>query len=279
MPLKFTIGADPEFFLWDSESKTYVSAHDKVPGNKKEPFKLPDGSAVQADGTAVEFNIEPATTSKEFREKIESALFEVRKIVPDRFEFKFNPIISYPKKIFDRIPAEAKELGCDPDYCAMLTEVKQNSVPSNIGNRRTGSGHIHIGWTSGQDTREGVTGHWDDCVTMINNLDAMYSGGLKQIFDLDYANREQFYGAPLAFRAKSYGVEYRTPSNIWLRDLDLAEWLAECFLRVAHKTAEGIPQPKYYFLFGDAHRLQNNQWLRSVGLPEIPRTFTAKRMI
>jgi hypothetical protein len=50
-------------------------------------------------------------------------------------------------------------------------------------------------------------------------------------------------------------------------------------LRVAHKTAVGIEHPKYYFIFGDTSRLQNNQWLRSVGLPEIPRTFTAKRMI
>jgi hypothetical protein len=269
MPLKFTIGSDPEFFLWDSKNKCYVSAHDKVPGNKKEPYKLPDGSAVQADGTAVEFNIEPASTAKEFREKIESALNEVRKIVPEQFEVKFEPIIKYPKKIFDAIPPEAKELGCDPDFCGQFTEVRQNVVPNSIGAYRTGSGHIHIGWTKDEDTTPEATGHWDDCVAMISNLDNFYSGGVKTIFDPFHQQREQFYGADHAFRCKPYGVEYRTPSNKWLTNMPLAEWLADCFLRVAKRTEEGRYQDRYYFLVGN--NPDNQRWLRSLSLPEHPR--------
>ena len=52
---KFTIGADPEVFVADSLTNTFVSAHDLVPGTKLEPFAVNKG-AVQVDGMALEFN-------------------------------------------------------------------------------------------------------------------------------------------------------------------------------------------------------------------------------
>lgn len=243
MTLKFTIGTDPEFFLLDQEKKDMlVSAHDIVPGNKKNPVKLPDGSHVQADGTAVEFNIEPATSGVEFADKVKSALNELRKIIPERYKFHFKNYVTYNPTYFKSLPESAKELGCDPDYTASIQEIKQNRVPTTIGTTRTGSGHIHIGWTKNADTTPG-SDHWWDAVTMINQMETAYNPA-GNIFDLENYRRQKYYGGSCAFRCKPYGTEYRTPSNHWLNDLDHAAWLADMFLNVAKKTAAG-EQIKY----------------------------------
>lgn len=238
MTLKFTIGTDPEFFLRDRERNgMIVSAHDIVPGNKKNPVKLPDGSHVQADGTAVEFNIEPATSGKEFADKVKSALNELRKIIPAQYEFYFKSHVTYNPTYFKSLPESAKELGCDPDYYAFPGEIRQNQVPTTIGNIRTGSGHIHIGWTKNADTTPG-SDHWWDAVAMINQMEIAYNP-YTNIFDSTNYTRQKYYGGPLAFRCKPYGAEYRTPSNHWLNNLDDAAWFADMFLSVANKTAEG----------------------------------------
>lgn len=244
---KFTIGADPEFFLWDNTTNMYVSAHDKVPGDKANPVKLPDGSAVQADGTAVEFNIEPATTPKEFSDKIKSALNELRKIIPNRYLFQYKGAIQYSAIVWQDIPAKAKELGCDPDWkgnigSSIKAELNQVRDP---GSYRTGSGHIHLGWTEKEDTSPDGA-HFLDCVTMIQNLDFIYQSK-KHAWDTSYAIREQFYGAARAFRCKPYGVEYRSPSNEWLAHPVLYPYIAEMVLYAAKRTAEGHYTDNYIF--------------------------------
>lgn len=238
MSIKFTIGADPEFFLMDMSTGQYVSAHDKVPGNKKKPERLPDGSHVQADGTAVEFNIEPSENSKEFADKIRSAIYEIRKIVPNKYDFAFKPVVYYTDSVFKSIPDYAKELGCDPDFCGRFNDIRQNKVPDNIGRRRTGSGHIHIGWTKDADTKMG-SDHFNDCVALINDLEFMYSS-VKYNFDPHFLEREGFYGAPYSFRPKSYGVEYRSPSNVWVNDSDLCKYMFDMCMEGAHRAAKGL---------------------------------------
>src|SRR5690606_33825534 len=96
-----TIGCDPEFFLKLRSNGANRSAHGIVPGTKKEPHKL-DKGAVQLDGTAVEFNIEPAKSPKDFTNNIESVLKDIRKIVPERYAFNFSPSVVYGAKYFDK---------------------------------------------------------------------------------------------------------------------------------------------------------------------------------
>jgi hypothetical protein len=58
--MEFKIGADPEFFLRDKATGKFVSAHGLIPGTKRQPMKV-DKGAVQVDGMALEFNIDPVT--------------------------------------------------------------------------------------------------------------------------------------------------------------------------------------------------------------------------
>lgn len=213
---KVLIGADPEFFLKDKK-ENFVSAHDKLPGNKNEPYKVKSG-AVQVDGLACEFNINPARSSEEFVDNIHTVLGELRKMIPPEFSFNFAPYVVIKKDYFDSLPEEARELGCNPDMNVYLKGF--NPTPKNRA-ARTGSGHIHIGWTDGADIKNKE--HLEDCEFMIGALDRVYESN-RRLFDRD-TRRQGMYGSIGSYRPKPYGVEYRTPSNAWLAYPNLWPWI------------------------------------------------------
>ena len=68
-----TIGSDPELFVFNTKTKKVVSAIDKIPGSKDEPFRegLPEGFGLQTDNILAEFNIPPVTNVVSFIENIE----------------------------------------------------------------------------------------------------------------------------------------------------------------------------------------------------------------
>ena len=53
------VGCDPEVFV--AKGGKFISAHGMIPGTKKAPHKVERG-AVQVDGMALEFNIDPAAS-------------------------------------------------------------------------------------------------------------------------------------------------------------------------------------------------------------------------
>jgi len=210
--MTLTVGCDPEFFLFDTKKKMYVSAHNMVPGDKQNPHKL-DKGAVQVDGTAVEFNIEPATTAAMFENHVVSVLKQVREMIPSRYEFRFEPAVKYPANYFESLPDYTKVLGCDPDYSAVKDGAIIERDASAFPGLRTGSGHIHVGWTKGVDPYD--AGHFQDCMKY-SRVFSSYWGVLKHKIDTD-TERQNLYGAYSPFRPKSYGVEVRAPSNTWLK--------------------------------------------------------------
>jgi hypothetical protein len=235
--MQFTIGCDPEFFL--KEGDNYVSAHDLVPGTKYDPFPL-DGGAVQADGTAVEFNILPAGSSEEFSLNISRVLQQIRELVPARFSFYFRPSVEYDPAYFRRIPVAARQLGCDPDYNANLSG-KMNKITKRPGTLRTGAGHIHIGW--GKDIEVYNPVHIKDCCEAVKYLDQTILPS--ESHWCDDRKRRTLYGAPGAFRPKNYGVEYRVLSNSWLRYPRLWPWLFESVTSSLEELARGMTPRTY----------------------------------
>jgi hypothetical protein len=211
-----TLGCDPEFFLRHRVTHHKVSAHDKVPGTKRDPHPLPNGGSVQADGTAIEFNTEPATNDAMFHDNVMSCLNDIRKMVPQKFEFCFIPCVEYGPRSYERIPDDAKVLGCDPDYNAYSLQANERPVPPRE-RLRTGAGHIHIGWTNGIEDVHAHS-HMEDCAFFVKKLDATlyWDAGAYWAKGKDEDLRRKVYGAMGAFRPKSFGVEYRSLSNSWL---------------------------------------------------------------
>lgn len=219
--MKITYGCDPEFFLYDTKLKTYISAHNMVPGTKEKPYPLSMGS-VQVDGTAVEFNINPAINDIEFEVNVSQTLREIRDIIPSRYEFSFEPFIVFNEDYWKEVPDTAKELGCSPDFSAYHTTPTPNPSPKPANKlQRTGAGHIHIGWT--QDIEPFDASHYWDCRVIARQFHNWYAE-VKPIFDKD-TKRSLMYGYNSAFRPKSYGLELRQPSNAWIKYPKLWRWM------------------------------------------------------
>jgi len=225
---KFTIGCDPEVFV-TKRGKPF-SAYNILEGTKESPHKT-IGGAYQVDGMAAEFNTDPVALrtyrgyeTKEFHHwnnLITSQIKQIRDNLPKGCSLKISPTMNFGKEFLDKQPDEAKELGCDPDYNAYTLE--ENPRPDGEKTFRTGAGHIHIGW--GSDIPPLNEEHMEICANFIKTLDATV--GLFMTFvDRDPLRRE-LYGKAGAFRPKPYGVEYRTPSNVWIKNKDMREciWL------------------------------------------------------
>lgn len=213
------VGADPELFMKHPDNGAFVSAHDRIPGTKWEPHKVPFG-AVQVDGTALEFNIDPATSVEEFVHHINAVRDTMVKMVPG-----YN-VVAEPTARFDpdyfkfEIPSSARELGCNPDFNGWTETV--NPRPDPQGEPfRTASGHLHIGWTEGADVED--RDHFLLCCKVARQLD-YYLGMYSLLWDKD-ATRRQLYGKAGAFRPKPYGMEYRVLSNRWLDNDALMRWI------------------------------------------------------
>jgi len=66
----------------------------------------------------------------------------------------------------------------------------------------------------------------------------VFLGLFSLFFDSDTKRREM-YGKAGAFRPKSYGVEYRTLSNVWLKDVHLMKWVFNNTVDAVKRLASG----------------------------------------
>lgn len=242
-PFKIGLGCDPEIFLMDKKAKRYCSAHDLVPGSKASPHPLTNG-AVQPDGVALEYNTKPAYSGAEFAQYNSDVMKQLREMVPKRYGFSFTPAVIFDKYFFDSLPDDPKELGCNPDYNAYTRSKNPRPVPrKEYATMRTGSGHLHISWTEGKSAED--PSHRWDCEHVVKCLEAVI-GRYLTTWDDDRL-RKNLYGAPGCLRYRTYGVEWRTPSNAWLNYPELWSWLYDS----ANFTVQKM-------LVGDAYFGYNN---------------------
>lgn len=208
------IGTDPELFVFDEGKDRFVSAHDLIPGTKAEPHEVSKG-AIQVDGVAAEFNILPASSSHEFLSNVNSVVSSLRAHVQKNsrsLQLRAIPTCWFDPEYFEALPLSAKELGCNPDWNAYTGE--KNAPPGTDKPFRTGSFHVHLGWTKHEDPED--SSHFEACRKLVQRLDkTLYIESLS--WDSDETRRE-LYGMIGSFRPKSYGVEYRVLSNAVLKD-------------------------------------------------------------
>lgn len=216
--MNILIGADPEIFV--KRNNKIISAHGLVPGTKQKPFKVTNG-AVQVDGMALEFNINPASTLLNFRRNLKSVLSELKAMIPEDLKFSHKCWNEFSEEYMNEIPEEAKTLGCDVDHNAYSE--KENIPPNPLSNIRTVAGHIHIGWTNDRDPHE--YSHFRDCCELTKQLD-LYLGLPASLIDKeDVRYRKIMYGEIGSFRPKPYGLEYRVLSNFWITRIKYVNWV------------------------------------------------------
>lgn len=233
--MNISIGADPELFL--TKNGKFRCAHNMIPGTKAEPFPVKDG-AVQIDGFALEFNIDPVTNADDFVTKINSVMGQMKTMIPADHDFAIVPSAKFNGNHFRMQPDEAKELGCEPDYSAYT--LGENPKPDNTSTMRTASGHIHIGFLDKDNfvADPHSEEHMLRCATLVKQLDC-YLGLPSLLFDKDTLRRKM-YGQAGAFRPKPYGVEYRVLSNAWLLSEERMRFVFEQTVKAVKDLVQGI---------------------------------------
>ena len=275
MGIPWTVGADPEFFLHLVDDP--ISAHDMLPGTKKDPFPLYKG-ALQVDGTAAEFNIEPASTVEDFQANIMTVLGQIRQLVDPAYTFQFKPTVEYSRIYMDTLPKSALKMGCDVDYDAYTGEL--NRPPDQAQRMRTAGGHLHTGWCL-EDVNSYDTVHFDMCRKAARQQDIVLRTGTL-FFDKDgeEIKRRELYGKAGAFRPKPYGVEYRSLSNIWLKYDESIQWVFETTKRVMDLLVESKDLSKELSHLdliredNDHAREAFNKAMVEWGIPPLPDTLT-----
>lgn len=241
---KILVGADPEFFV--KRNGVFVSAHGLVKGDKANPVRV-DRGAVQVDGMALEFNIDPSDSDDEFYLNITTVMGILQEMTPG-YEHSIVPVAPFGQEYIDSQPKEARELGCEPDYNAW--NGMENCKPNENLPFRTASGHVHIGWGEGIDPND--LAHITMCEMATKQMD-FYLGLPSLMFDEDTVRREM-YGKSGAYRPKTYGVEYRTLSNAWLKSEELIRWV---FNNVQAGMKEVMKGNRLWEKYGDIQEVIN----------------------
>ena len=262
MTTKFKLGADPELFLKTKDGK-FVSAHDLVPGSKKDPHKVKSG-AIQPDGLAAEFNIDAVDYSdfSAFDSNLTAVIKQLKEVVGPDVNFALAPSAQFDSDYYESLPESAKELGCDPDFCAYSADpFEPNPRPDGASGLRSAAGHLHIGW--GADIPVDHPDHIDICRAFVKNLD-VYVGLAMTTFDSD-TERRKLYGKAGAYRPKSYGVEYRTPSNAWIASRARRQFIHSMVSSAITNMSNGatpmwqqLAEPKYVKKYGSVVDIINS---------------------
>jgi hypothetical protein len=221
LPVK--VGADPEIAVRSIEENRFVSAHGLVPGDKYTPHKVDKGQ-VLIDGTMLEYGIDPCSTPSEFIHHNKVVINKLKEMIGPKYEMVYDSSVFFDKFYMDKLPDSVKELGCSADFDAWA-DGAMNPAPKPQGvfaNMRACGGHIHVSWTEDADI-DSVHHRWD-CVQIIKQLDTWLFPYLSLLED-EGDPRRTVYGGLGAFRPKPYGVEWRVPSNAWLKNEKVWPWL------------------------------------------------------
>lgn len=200
-----TIGADPELFIVNENTKQVVSSVGLIPGEKGNPWvgeDMPKGFGLETDNILAEFNIPPVKDKVNF---INNIIYMQEYI--DRFVKNINPELGIKCIASQVVPNselqsdQAKLFGCEVDYNAYT--LKENPKPKGKAtNIRSAGFHIHVGYEN-PDT--------DTSISLVRYMDA-YIGVPSVLKDKD-TKRRSLYGKAGCFRLTNYGVEYRVLSS------------------------------------------------------------------
>lgn len=273
------LGADPELFVYDTKKEKLSTAIAFFPGGKRKGERLAQipGASVLHDNVAVEFNCRPYSTADDFVDGMGSILSNIQKLLAERATEHHKLVCNVGSAIFDsRLlrHKDAKTFGCEPDINAWSSMRNAPPQPHEVGNLRVIGGHLHIGMRGANGVVDSLLRSFTGSCALVKLLDAtlgQYIAYLesKSPAKQTFIDRRAWYGAAGSMRKKPYGVEYRTPSAIWLESREsiervfnitagvmaaVAEESTDDAEAVVHKvTREGNTHPLYTKLLDEAN--------------------------
>lgn len=207
-----TVGCDPEVFLQEPNTGKIIPSTGLVGGSKEDP-RIVDCGAFQEDNVMAEINTTPASTVDEFVHNVTRVLQQLRECVSP-LELLIEPWVFLDADFV--MDAGANRFGCSPDYNVYTGEENPPVDAAQAGLFRTASGNIHIGFDECDD-------HPSYRSNVIKALD-VHLGVPSVLLEKD-GERRRLYGKAGAYRPTPYGVEYRVPSNFWLKEEKYMRWV------------------------------------------------------
>lgn len=203
-----TLGCDPEVFIVSADG-TPISSIGRFGGTKAMPMPIDgEGNAIQEDNVAVEFNTPPCKSADDYIKHIRKNLaFIEERAAEQGLKVLVTPSLTFSDAELEH--PDAQTFGCEPDFNAYQGGAVNPRPHADDPNLRSAGGHIHV-QIDDKDM---------DILTVVKAMDVFVTLPLMR-HDKDNRRRE-LYGKPGAYRKKSYGVEYRTPSNVWITSDDL----------------------------------------------------------
>lgn len=230
-----TIGCDPEvFFMRESD---YKSAIPFIKGTKENPLTISD-SKLHYDNVTAEFSIPPVRTAGGFDAKVHEMLEHVKGIATDNWlRVSTKSYAVFKESELEDI--QARIAGCEPDMNAYLGIQNPLACYENT-NERAAGGHVHIGVDNlSKEEMEHLVKVLDLYVTM-------------PLMRYENPERRRHYGKAGSYRPKEYGLEYRTPSNVWIFRRYTRVWMFDA-VRTAVELFKTIEPDFMWSLVIDNH--------------------------
>lgn len=205
-----SFGSDPEFML--VKDGQYKSAIDVVHGDPENRICL-QGHQFYFDNVMAECAIKPARSKKKVLENFQEC-FQIYADMVRPYQLHVQASQTYCDSEL-RHPM-SRIVGCEPDFCAYEMAMKEGPkyAIENTGFRSCG-GHIHIGHPilAGDGHEPWMAVYMLDLVLGVTSL----------WLDKDHTSlaRRGIYGKAGRYRPKSYGIEYRSLGNFWLKSPQL----------------------------------------------------------
>jgi hypothetical protein len=233
-------GADPEgFFRQNGElrgSERFIpSAGLLVYG----------GGKIVRDGVQFELNPTADILFTTLAHNIKQLFTVLNKLTKEHegLTIDFSTLVEVPKKELESLSPETRVLGCHPSL--NFYGVKPIRVNPNTYRKRSTGGHLHFGLhhtfmydADAMDNRERLVPLLDVFVGLVSTLIDR---------DPNAAERRKNYGRAGEYRLPKYGLEYRTPSNFWLKSpvlLSLICDVANTAISIGMASIQGNSAPE-----------------------------------
>ncbi len=262
-------GTDPEIFVVDGDNSCIPPASlredhgfefiDEITLVQEDDWKIIE------DGAATEINVDPSNNLDTLYDRISRALEGVRKFAHDTFGLgiKVSPSVEFDTKKFWEDRGEEFRtcvmFGCDPDLDIYSGEYSPEIAADEI-TERFGGGHIHMqAPTDNNDLFEETYYYTTRLMDILVGSTAVaIKRGNPDMIE-EELKRLKYYGRPGKIRLQNYetgvkGIEYRTPSNFWIKDKTSANLLLTLMNSVFNLSQHPA----------DASRILESNWHRSV---------------
>jgi len=227
-----SFGCDPELFFSDKNNE--IIGSEKVLPEEGIDVKYNNGtcvgdknSKIVIDGVQAELNPRPNTCRANLGHEISACFKKLKEELRDKelIHVKFSEVVKVSKEELDSLSPKSKVFGCVPSKNVHNPDSKITVNPA-VYRYRSAGGHLHLGVAPNNPYGIEITQRIESALKQPERTVPMLDivvGNTCVLVDRDpwAKERRKNYGKAGEYRLPKYGIEYRTPSNFWLRSYQL----------------------------------------------------------